>query len=350
MFRLLRIFIFSSVLVKILARYYSEIDNENEKEAEFLWNNYTSSFNKCYPELEKAKRKSIFLKNYQLVNELNNDYTRKGLDFRCEINRFADLTPEEFFSEFAKLKLSSASPPHKNLHTKGCGTIEASYSTIEKHSFGIDWREQGAVTEVIDQGNCGSCWAFSTTSAIEGQLFIKTGKLTELSTQNILDCIKTNISNGCDGGLMTDGFEWVKHNGIMAAQDYDYEFQSGECRFDKYKEIKHQLMGFKEIPIGSEIDLEDAVYNIGPIAAGIHASHPSLMFYQQGVWFESDCDPELIDHAILIVGIGRTAKGEEYWIIKNTWSKDWGESGYFRMLKNGMNLCGIASIASYPYF
>lgn len=197
------------------------------------------------------------------------------------------------------------------------------------------------------QGECGSCWIFAATGAIETQNFRKTGELKSFSEQNMLDCVKTNISDGCKGGFPTDVFEWVIKNGISESKNYPcYIAESCECQ--DFKNSRNFITKFETIPTGSDADLQLAVHDFGTVSVGMDASQPSFQFYAQGIYFEPACDPNFINHAVLVVGYGAADDGTEYWIAKNSWSDLWGESGYFRIFK-GNNHCGIATIASYPF-
>merc|ERR1712035_215593 len=169
----------------------------------------------------------------------------------------------------------------------------------------VDWRQSGYVTPVKDQKQCGSCWAFSAVGALEGQNFRKTGQLVSLSEQNLVDCSKDN--SGCNGGLMDYAFEYVKSNGgIDTESSYPYTARDGVCKYN--------------------------AANKGD---------------SSGVYNEPRCSSRSLDHGVLAVGYGSDASGD-YWIVKNSWGKAWGESGYIRMSRNKSNQCGVATEASYP--
>lgn len=215
----------------------------------------------------------------------------------------------------------------------------------------VDWRKEGAVNDVKHktQGMCGSCWAFSTTGAIEGQHFRQTGKLIQLSEQNLVDCTSDILGNcGCNGCSLFGAYLYARKNGIDTTAGYPepYSQTEGVCQFNSSNAIK--IKDFRDIPTGDEHKLREAIATIGPISVEIDASNSSFHHYHSGVYYEPKCDPANLDHGVLAVGYGRTEKGEDYYIVKNWWGDDWGEGGYFKLARNRNNHCGIATAAIYP--
>jgi hypothetical protein len=217
----------------------------------------------------------------------------------------------------------------------------------------LDWVVQGAVTPVKDQSNCGSCWAFSTTGAIEGAYQIASGKLVSLSEQNLVSC-SFNGNAGCGGGEQTGAFCWTYHNkGLCKEADYPYISGAGQdgwtCQTNCTKAVT--VTGYKAVPKGSESALLQALL-LGPVAIGVDASETPFYMYKKGIIDSPKCGKK-IDHAVLLVGYGagsvseETVGGTQYWKVKNSWNKSWGEAGYLRIAK-GKDLCAIADGASYP--
>lgn len=211
----------------------------------------------------------------------------------------------------------------------------------------VDWRDEGYVTPVKDQGQCGSCWSFGATGSMEGAIFKKTGELVSLSEQNLVDCDKK--SSACQGGLEIYAFDYVISNGGINTEA-DYPYQSGDgshhqCRFDDSNRVL-TISSYDEYPRDEE-NLTDKLATEGPISVGIDAGQRSFQFYSSGIYYEEDCHTLLLNHAVLAVGYGTQADGD-YYIVKNSWGTSWGDAGYILMSRNRNNNCGIASDANLP--
>jgi C1A family cysteine protease len=205
----------------------------------------------------------------------------------------------------------------------------------------VDWTTKQRVTKVKNQGNCGSCWAFSTTGGTEGAWSGATGKLVSLSEQQLVDCSKAN--NGCGGGLMDAGFAYQGTVNVASEASYAYTAKDGSCKTSFSTAIpKGGVSGHKDV--NGETNLLDAVTTVGPISVAIQADQASFQNYASGV-LTGTCGTQL-DHGVLAVGFG-TEGSTKYWKVKNSWGSSWGANGYV-LIERGSNKCGIASQPSYP--
>ncbi|CAF2058406.1 unnamed protein product [Rotaria magnacalcarata] len=325
----------------------SQATNDNQQVT--LWNLFKSVHNKHYTNVrEEQYRLRVFKRNIAMIDQHNLEADMGLHSYRLKTNQFADMTHEEFVQTMLTgLKISSSI----NLLKKLSERQFHSASDVEIPAA-VDWRKKGAVTTVIEnQGQCGSCWAFTATGALEGQHFIKTGHLVRLSAQNLMDCSGKFGNQGCNGGLMDASFQYIKANkGIDTEASYPYEAQDGKCRFNP-KTIGATDTGFVDLPPGNETALQIGIANIGPISVAIDASQASFQFYSSGVYDEPACSTTNIDHSFILVGYdtfkNATVK-KEYYIAKNSWGDSWGDKGYIWMSRNKHNQCGIANIGSYP--
>ncbi|XP_072449702.1 cathepsin L2-like [Chiloscyllium punctatum] len=301
------------------------------------WNNWKSFHNKQYEEHEKDYRRLVWEDNRRYIEQHNLEHAMGKHTFTVGMNQFGDLT----FDEFRHLLSASSINDAEKISSK----VFTAQQNIQLPST-VDWRPKGYVTSVKDQGQCGSCWAFSTTGVLEGQVFNKTGKLISLSEQYLMDCSRAVGNAGCKGGSVLAGFLFIKEKGITSEQSYPYTAKDGNCTFNQ-NDIVATCKGVQQIPSGSEVDLAAAVATVGPISAGIDAEHRSFMLYKSGIFYEPRCSTTKLDHGILVVGYG-TENQKPFWIVKNSWGASWGNRGYVHMAKDLDNNCGIASNAVYP--
>lgn len=288
--------------------------------------------NKFYSTKDEYQlRYSIFRDNVNMIRSHNS----QGLPWKLAVNEFTDLS----WKEFAELK--NIRPIERK---QAMNVVSIDNDTVPDS---VDWVAQGVVTDVKDQGQCGSCWAFSSTGAIESAWAIKNGELVSLSEQQLVDCAGDYGNEGCNGGEMEDAFQYViDSEGLVSEDDYPYTAEDGYCNIQGNPAAK--ITSFVQVPANNELELKKAVAQ-QPIAIGVEADESAWQFYSSGV-LTRGCHDNL-DHGVLLVGYG-TDNGTKFWNIKNSWGTGWGEDGFIRVIRtdstSSSGMCGVAGDASYP--
>ncbi|XP_065883682.1 procathepsin L-like [Dysidea avara] len=297
------------------------------------WQEWKDLHGKTYEcEHEELARYTVYVANKAYIEEHNKNADAHG--YTLKMNEFGDLDATEFGRLFNGFKGVQAQ-----------GSCGAKYTPAGNIPDAVDWRTKGYVTPVKNQGQCGSCWAFSTTGSLEGQHFKQTGQLVSLSEQNLVDCSQKYGNHGCEGGLMDDGFAYIKDNGIDSEASYPYRAHDEKCAFKPQNVVANDT-GCVDIKSKDEAGLTDAIAHIGPISVAMDASHSSFQFYSRGVYEPFFCSQTRLDHGVLAVGYG-TDEGKDIFIVKNSWGTSWGMDGYFNLIR-GKNKCGISTAASFP--
>ncbi|XP_026577307.1 cathepsin L1-like isoform X2 [Pseudonaja textilis] len=304
---------------------------------EGTWQAWKATHNKKYALDEESFRRAVWEKNLQMIQDHNSQADLGKYAYWLGMNHFGDLTNEEINERLDCLL------PDMDLATRK-NVVTFKSSKNPQIPTEVDWRAKGAVTEVKDQGDCGSCWSFSATGALEGMHFKKTGKLVSLSEQNLIDCSEGQGNHGCNGGLMSQAFEYVQNaGGINSEEKYPYDGQDYyRCRYEAENSIT-KCSATGTILAGDEKALLEAVATVGPITVGVDARSSQFRFYKSGIFKNPWVGDPRITHAMLVVGYNST----EHWILKNSWSHVWGHDGYM-LLEQGSNQLGIANIACYP--
>jgi len=309
---------------------------QNNLQSLGAFHTFMSAHNKTYSGMAEYKRRyRIFRSNMKVVERLQREELGSAVYGPTHL---ADLSPTEFRSRhlgYSKLR------DDPDVHWP-----QADIPDIPLPET-FDWREEGAVSPVKNQGMCGSCWAFSTAGNVEGQNKVVNGELVSLSEQELVDCDSRDA--GCNGGLMENAYKTlIEIGGLESEQDYGYDGADEACKFNRSK-VAVRVSGGVEMPT-NETQMAQWLVKNGPIAVGLNAF--AMQFYMGGVSHPPSlfCAPSGIDHGVLIVGIGvHTTKYlkrvQPYWIIKNSWGASWGESGYYRLYR-GEGVCGINLAAS----
>ncbi|KAK4759155.1 hypothetical protein SAY87_022286 [Trapa incisa] len=288
---------------------------------------------------EKEARYNIFKENLRHIDAFNNN--NNGSGFTLGVNKFADLTNKEFRETYTQYRRK---PPSVLSNSEAKSFRYRNFTAIPKS---LDWRARKAVSSVKNQGSCGCCWAFSAVAATEGIIMLKKGKLRSLSVQELVDCDKT-LNHGCHGGLMDHAFQYIKRNGLTSEANYRYKEAGGKCNARKAAKKAAMIAGYEDVPKKSEKALLQAVAN-QPVSIAIEGGGFMFRFYSGGV-FTGSCGTD-VDHAVTVVGFGRSSARKKYWILKNSWGTGWGEKGYMRIqrdVRSKAGLCGLAIEPSYP--
>lgn len=313
--------------------------SKGEDHARHLFDKFKTRHNRTYQSsLEHEMRFRIFKNNLFKIEQLNKYEQGTG---KYGITHFADMTSTEYRQRTGLIVPREEERNH----------IRNPVATIDQHMElpdAFDWRELGAVSVVKNQGNCGSCWAFSVTGNIEGLHQVKTKQLEEYSEQELLDC--DTVDSACNGGFMDDAYKAIeKIGGLELESEYPYLGKKQKsCHFNKTM-VHVRVKGAVDLPKNETAIAQFLVAN-GPVSIGLNAN--AMQFYRGGIshpW-KPLCSKKNLDHGVLIVGYGvkeypMFKKTLPFWIVKNSWGPKWGEQGYYRVFR-GDNTCGVSEMAT----
>jgi len=299
-------------------------------DVEKLFKEFEQTFEKTYAsEAERAKRLAIFAENLIQIEAMQKADPSATYSAMTPL---ADMSAEEFA---ARNKLQESA------ELEEIPAVELDTSDLPTD---FDWVAKGAVNDVKNQEQCGSCWAFATVANIEGVNFLKTGKLLSLSEQELVDCDKKTGNVGCGGGLPLNAYKDMVESkmGLEVESDYPYAAKDDKCATSQGKE-KVFISG--SIKVSTDEDqIAAALVKYGPLAIGINAT--PMQWYRGGVASPMSflCNPKKLDHGVAIVGFGVDG-GKKYWKIRNSWGPTWGEKGYYRIVR-GQGKCGLNTMVT----
>lgn len=300
-----------------------------------LFERFREDFGKAYDNFDEMRdRFNVFRQNLRTIVTHNNE----NRNFTLGVNRFTDLTNEEYSDKYL------GGFVNKEFWPKHCSIYKSKY-TYSDLPKSVDWTN--ILGPILNQEQCGSCYAFSAVQQIQSSYTQKYGKLIDLSEEQVVECSKKN--NGCGGGLMTSVDEYAMSNPLCLEEDYPYT--SGNGRAGNCQTSCEGIVTVEscyEIEENNQQQLKDAVYG-QPVSVAIDASTPYFQMYSGGIIDSDKCGTDL-DHAVFLIGYG-TENEIDYWLLRNSWGESWGDNGTFKILRSNstddMGICGIAGMTSF---
>jgi len=336
----------------------------------YAFRDYIADFDRTYEEgtNEFELRKGVFDDNLATILEHNRRYYGDEEDdspsFTMGINHYTDQRPEELHFGYKtgphRLSLDNdndGADTEAVARQLGASALPFTNDPVSELPSHVDWRENdvAVVTPPKNQGSCGSCWAFATTEVMESHIAIKTGKLIKLSPQDLVNCVKNpekcGGAGGCEGATYELGFDYIKKHGLKKENELPYTGRDGVCSIRKGLTLRGRhhnkfhikaatgtasITGYANVPTNDYVTTMNAVAKTGPVAIALDASNFSS--YEGGVFHANGWS---LNHAVVLVGYGTDEEtGKDYWLVRNSWGADWGESGYIRIKREGESHCG----------
>jgi C1A family cysteine protease len=287
---------------------------------------FLQKYGKTYSSIEEYQmRYKIFTASLMEVvaadDFLGNKHTKS-------ITKFSDMTKDEFKAQYLTLKMDKSNG--------WCDSVKVQKS-FKATPAEKDWRTEGKVSPIKDQGQCGSCWAFSTIAFLESQNLINGAKVATFSEQQLVDCDTASTNQGCNGGLMHTALAYIQANGIEDDGHYKYTASDDTCAYNKKFVIKNKVSAVQCMEAVDDDTIKQHLNEVGPLSIAVAAD--DFQSYDSGVL---DCNYTQLDHGVLLVGYG-TEDGKDYWIIKNSWGANWGEKGFVRVSQTAGANCGVGT-------
>jgi len=324
-----------------------------EEEYQTLFTRFVTKYDKTYKHDEFFARYNVFKANFDWIHKFN----QQSHSYSVGVNEFTDVTSKEFIKTHNGYKPRAGQIARSRNVATNEEDIGAFPPTVDWRDATLNPRKVVAVNSIQNQEQCGSCWAFSATAAIEGAIATALPSplpLLKLAEQQLVDCSQAQGNQGCEGGLMDQAFQYVIANdasgGLCLETEYPYTAADGTCQ--AYTVCKNQkgsgtIASYTDVQTANETALQVAVFQFGPTSVAIEADQQSFQFYSGGIYSDPGCGTNL-DHGVVAAGYSvDTSSQQQYWIIRNSWGESWGEQGYMRMLM-GSNICGINTEPSYP--
>eukprot|EP00286_Rhodomonas_abbreviata_P001498 CAMPEP_0181289130 /NCGR_PEP_ID=MMETSP1101-20121128/718_1 /TAXON_ID=46948 /ORGANISM="Rhodomonas abbreviata, Strain Caron Lab Isolate" /LENGTH=372 /DNA_ID=CAMNT_0023393331 /DNA_START=106 /DNA_END=1224 /DNA_ORIENTATION=+ len=300
----------------------------------YTFKQFVKEHNLKFDRMEMPERELMFNVELARVKEHN----AKNLSWKEGMNKFSVMTADEKKAFMGRHKGAARNQDKmlKNAHSLPADFNMKSVSALPRH---VDWRSQGVVSAVKDQGHCGSCWAFASTAVIESHVALASGLLFDLSTEQMAMCAPNPDScggtGGCEGSTAELAFEYVTGSkGLLSEFQYSYTSYYGEdesCAIPSGQAAAATIDGYVQLPENDYSSLMTAIATVGPVAISVDASAWSA--YEGGIFDGCNQAQPDIDHAVTLMGYGEEKDGSKYWLVRNSWSPAWGEKGYIKIAR-----------------